>query len=72
MTAEEEVHAVSAAWDAALIGNDAALVASFMTDDWGYVDPNGFTPKADVIGWIASGRLALRAEPENGGRSARS
>jgi uncharacterized protein (TIGR02246 family) len=57
MTLEDEVRAVSAAWDEALIGNDATRVASFMTDDWVYVGPNGATPKADIIGWIASGRL---------------
>ncbi len=57
MTVEAEANAVSAAWDAALIKNDAALVASFMTDDWVYVGPTGPTPKADIIGWIASGRL---------------
>jgi ketosteroid isomerase-like protein len=57
MTVEDEVRAVSAAWDEALIRNDAALVASFMTDDWVYVGPQGPTPKADIIGWIASGRL---------------
>ena len=58
MTFEDEVRAVSAAWDEALISNDAPLVASFMTDDWVYVGPNGPTPKADIIGWIGSGRLA--------------
>jgi ketosteroid isomerase-like protein len=58
MTVEDEVRTVSAAWDEALITNDAPLVASFMTDDWVYVGPDGVTPKADVIGWIASGRLA--------------
>jgi ketosteroid isomerase-like protein len=58
MTVEDEVRAVSAAWDAALLRNDAAVVAGFMTDDWVYVGPTGATPKADVIGWIASGRLA--------------
>lgn len=58
MTVEDEVRAVSAAWDAALISNDAPLVASFMTDDWAYVGPDGTTPKADLIVWIASGRLA--------------
>ncbi|MEU8609292.1 nuclear transport factor 2 family protein [Actinoplanes sp. NPDC048791] len=57
MTLDDEVRAVSAAWDQALIGNDAPLVADFMTDDWVYVGPGGATPKADVIGWIASGRL---------------
>jgi uncharacterized protein (TIGR02246 family) len=58
MTVEDDVRAVSAAWDQALIRNDAALVATFMTDDWVYVGPTGATPKADVVGWIASGRLA--------------
>jgi ketosteroid isomerase-like protein len=49
---------VSAAWDAALIRNDAPLVAGFMTDDWVYVGPTGPTARADLVGWIASGRLA--------------
>jgi ketosteroid isomerase-like protein len=57
MTVEDEVRAVSAAWDAALIRNDASLVASFMRDDWIYVGPEGVTPKADLIAWIASGQL---------------
>ena len=58
MSVEDEVRAVSAAWDAALLSNDASLVSSFMTDDWVYVGPEGPTPKSDLIGWIASGRLA--------------
>jgi ketosteroid isomerase-like protein len=58
MTVEAEVRAVSAARDKALTSNDASLIASFMTDDWVYVDPDGPTAKADLIGWIASGRLA--------------
>ena len=58
MTVEVEVRAISAAWDEALINNDAPLIAEFMTDDWVYVGPTGPTAKADIIGWIASGRLA--------------
>ena len=58
MDAEDEVRAVGAAWDEALVGNDAATVAGFMTDDWVYVGPNGVTSKSDIIDWIASGRLA--------------
>lgn len=58
MTIEEEVRAFAAVRDAALISNDAPLIASYMTDDWVYVGPDGPTPKADIIGWIASGRLA--------------
>lgn len=57
MTVEAEVRARSAAWDAALISNDAVLVSSFMTDDWVYVGPAGPMSKNDVIAWIASGRL---------------
>jgi ketosteroid isomerase-like protein len=58
MSVEAEVRAVSAAWDEALIGNDAAEVAAFMTDDWVYVGQEGPVAKADLVGWIASGRLA--------------
>jgi ketosteroid isomerase-like protein len=57
MTLEDDVRAVSAAWDEALVDNDAPQIASFMADDWVYVGPHGATPKADIIGWIASGRL---------------
>jgi ketosteroid isomerase-like protein len=57
MTLEDRIREVSAAWDAALIRNEAPLIAGFMTDDWVYVGPNGATPKADIIGWIASGHL---------------
>ena len=57
MTVEDEVRAESAESDAVLIGNDAELIASYWTDDWVAVDATGITPKADIIGWIASGRL---------------
>lgn len=58
MSIESEVRAVAAAFDQALVGNDASTIAAFMTDDWVYVGPEGPVPKADLIGWIASGRLA--------------
>lgn len=54
---EAEVRAVSAAWDEALVGNDAARIAAFMTEDWVFVGPDGPTAKVDLVGWIASGRL---------------
>jgi ketosteroid isomerase-like protein len=54
---EAEILAISAAWDAALIANDADGVASFMADDWVFVGPTGVTRKNELIGWIASGRL---------------
>jgi ketosteroid isomerase-like protein len=53
----DEVRALSAAWDEALIANDPDRIARFMIDDWVYVGPDGVTPKSDVVGWIASGRL---------------
>ena len=57
MGSEDEVRALSAAWDEALIANDPERVASFMTDDWVYIGPDGVTPKSDITAWIASGRL---------------
>ncbi|GAB3409874.1 nuclear transport factor 2 family protein [Flindersiella endophytica] len=58
MTVEDEIRAVSLAWDNALVSNDAELIATFMTDDWVYVGPSGAAAKSDVIAWIAAGRLA--------------
>jgi ketosteroid isomerase-like protein len=58
MAIDSQVLAVSAAWDAALVRNDADAVAGFMADEWVYVGPTGAIPKANVIGWIASGELA--------------
>ena len=61
MGVEDEVRAVAAAWDEALVGNDAPMVARFMTDDWVYVGADGITSKADIIGWITTGRLTHRS-----------
>jgi ketosteroid isomerase-like protein len=58
MTPQDAVRAVSAAWDEALLGTTASVIAAFMTDEWVYVGPTGVTSKADLVGWIASGRLA--------------
>ena len=61
MGVEDEVRAVAAAWDEALVGNDAPIVARFMTDDWVYVGADGITSKSDIIGWITTGRLTHRS-----------
>src|SRR6266508_5800337 len=58
MNVEAEILGVSAAWDAVLVTNDPDGVAGYMTDDWVYVAPDGITTKAELISWIASGRLA--------------
>jgi ketosteroid isomerase-like protein len=57
MTIEDEIRATGEAFDRALLANDAEAVGRFMADDWVYVGPDGITPKADIIGAIASGRL---------------
>jgi hypothetical protein len=58
MTIEEQVLATAAEWDRVVVGNDADEVGAFMTDDWVYVDSTGPVARADILGWIASGRLA--------------
>jgi ketosteroid isomerase-like protein len=58
VSAEDEVAAVSRAWDEALVRNDADAVAAFMGDEWVFVGTDGATPKADIVGWIAGGQLA--------------
>jgi ketosteroid isomerase-like protein len=58
MTIEEQVLATAAEWDRVVVGNDADEVGAFMTDEWVYVDSTGPVARADILGWIASGRLA--------------
>ncbi|MEO5808124.1 nuclear transport factor 2 family protein [Devosia sp.] len=53
----QTLRTLSAAWDAALIANDAPAVAAFMAEDWVYVTETGPVPKADIVGWIAAGKL---------------
>ncbi|MEV6285533.1 nuclear transport factor 2 family protein [Kribbella sp. NPDC051770] len=57
MTVEDEVRAVSAAFDAVLVENDAAAIGRFMTADWVYVGPTGAVARAELLGWIESGHL---------------
>lgn len=58
VTIEEEIRAFGTALDEALIANDAAAIAPFFGDEWIYIGPNGPTRKADLIDWIATGKLA--------------
>lgn len=58
MNIEADVLAASAAWDAALLADDAAAFAGFVTDDWVYVDPTGTATRDEIVGWIASGMLS--------------
>ena len=58
MSIDADILAVSAARDEALVANDAEAIGGFMSDDWVYVGPTGATPKSDIVGWIATQRLA--------------
>ena len=67
MTLEEQVLAVAGEWDRVLVGNDAEQVGRFMTDDWVYVGPTGVVTRSEILGWIASGRLAHHSMQVVGG-----
>ena len=51
------VKEVSAAWDQAMISNDAEAIGRFMADDWGIVSERGITTKKDFLAVVASGDL---------------
>ncbi|GAA2136181.1 nuclear transport factor 2 family protein [Glycomyces algeriensis] len=61
MSIQSEVQAVAEVFTRALLANDAARIAEHFTDDWVYVGPDGMVAKADLIEWIATGRLAHHA-----------
>ncbi|GAA3097199.1 ketosteroid isomerase-like protein [Kribbella aluminosa] len=69
MTIEEQVRAVAAEWDRIVVGNDAQQVGAFMTDDWVYVSSTGPVTKAEIVSWIADGRLAHHSMQVVGGES---
>ena len=58
MSIEAEVLTVAADWNVALLTNDPSAFGAFVSDDWVYVDPTGVVPKATVVGWIETGKLA--------------
>ena len=48
---EEELIAVAAEWDRAMVENDAEAIGLYMADDWAFLDPNGgVTDKATYLG----------------------
>jgi ketosteroid isomerase-like protein len=57
-SAEREVRDVAAAWDRAMVENDAIAIGEFMADDWSIVGPDGsVTGKGQFLSQIASGDL---------------
>jgi len=52
---------VSAAWDQALVSNDAEAIGRFMADDWVIVSERGVTKKTAFLAVVASGDLTHEA-----------
>ena len=53
-----ELQAVAAAWDRAMIGNDADAIGRFMADDWTIIGPDGLVSgKGAFLAHIREGRL---------------
>lgn len=55
--AREELKAVFAAWEKAIISNDANAIGRFMTDDWVIVSATGITKKEEFLAVVESGDL---------------
>lgn len=53
----QTLKAVSAAWDQAMVSNDADAIGRFMTEDWIIVSDTGATKKEDFLAVVASGDL---------------
>jgi ketosteroid isomerase-like protein len=53
----QTLEAVSAAWEQAMISNDAEAIGRFMAEDWVIVSERGITKKADFLAVVASGDL---------------
>ena len=55
---DAELTAIAAAWDRAMVSNDAEAIGRFMTDDWLIVGADGATTdKASFLEHVRSGRL---------------
>jgi ketosteroid isomerase-like protein len=58
-TTRNELLAVAAEWDRAMVQNDAEAIGKYMTDDWLIVGPDGtIGDKATFLRLVASGTLA--------------
>ncbi len=56
-----ELIAIDDAWAAALVGNDADRMGSFMADEWVIVSESGITTKEEFLGLVRSGSLTHSA-----------
>ncbi|WP_309076055.1 nuclear transport factor 2 family protein [Paenarthrobacter sp.] len=54
---EQELLATAKDWARAIVENDAALIATFVTDDWVIVSDSGVSPGKKFLDLVASGDL---------------
>ena len=54
---EKELLEFTSRWDEAMIGNDAAEIGTFMSDDWTIVGSDGMTARSDFLRLFAEGNL---------------
>ena len=58
MSSDAELAAIAAAWDDAMVSNDAEAIGRFMADDWLIVGADGgTTDKPTFLEQVRSGRL---------------
>ena len=58
---EAELLALAASWAEAIVANDAARIASFVTDDWVLVSESGVSSGHDFLALVAAGELTHSA-----------
>lgn len=58
---EEELLTVARTWAKAIVANDAARIAAFVTEDWVMVSETGISPGEHFLALIASGELTHSA-----------
>jgi ketosteroid isomerase-like protein len=58
---ESELVALAEAWAEAIVANDVARIAEFVTDDWVLVSATGISAGSDFLVLVASGRLSHSA-----------
>ena len=58
---EAELLAVAAAWAQAIVANDTARIASFVTEDWVLVSGSGVSPGHEFLALVESGELSHSA-----------
>jgi ketosteroid isomerase-like protein len=55
--ARVELEALSAAWDRAIVSNEADAIGRFMAEEWVIVSETGVTRREDFLAVVASGDL---------------